>query len=105
MSKNDWNENKRTAHPTPMKDIVDKLMRAYQLTGKLKEVEVLNSWEELMGKAVSTRTTDLRIANKTLYVALNSSVMRDELMHGKQVIIERINQKAGFQMITDVWFS
>lgn len=88
-----------------MGDIVDKLMRAYQLTGKLKEVEVLNAWEELMGKAVAIRTTDLRIANKTLYVALNSSVMRDELMHGKQVIIERINQKAGFQMVSDVWFS
>lgn len=30
--------------------------------------------------------------------------MRDELMHGKQVIIQRVNQKAGFEMIKDVWF-
>lgn len=105
MSKNDWNENKRTAQPALMGDIVDKLMRAYQLTGKLKEVEILNAWEEMMGKAVAVRTTDLRISNRILYVALNSSVMRDELMHGKQVIIQRVNQKAGFEIISDVWFS
>ena len=30
--------------------------------------------------------------------------MRDELAYGKQVIIERINERAGFEMINDVWF-
>jgi hypothetical protein len=30
--------------------------------------------------------------------------MRDELQHGKQIIILRLNEKAGFQMIEDVWF-
>lgn len=102
---NDWNENKRQGEAAPMKDLVDKLMRAYQLDGKLLEMEVLNKWEEMMGKAVSFRTTSLKISNRVLYITLNSSVMRDELQHGKQVIIERVNQTAGKSLIDDVWFA
>jgi predicted nucleic acid-binding Zn ribbon protein len=100
----EWNENKRSGEFQPMKDVVDKLMRAYQLTGKMAELDVLNKWEEMMGKAVAFRTTKLSIKNKVLYIELNSSVMRDELLHGKQIIIERVNQQAGFRIIEDVWF-
>lgn len=101
---NDWNENKRSGEFTPMKDVVDKLMRAYQLNGKMKELEVLDKWEEMMGKAVATRTEKLAIRDRVLYLTLNSSVMRDELQHGKQIIIERVNQQAGFRIIEDIWF-
>jgi hypothetical protein len=31
--------------------------------------------------------------------------MREELHHGKQVIIERVNQFMGKDVIRDVWFS
>lgn len=102
---NDWNENKRTGESTPMKDVVDKLLRAYGLQGKMTEMDVLARWEEMMGKAVAIRTTGLSIRNRVLCITLNSSVMRDELQHGKQIIIERVNQQAGFRIIDDVWFA
>jgi hypothetical protein len=31
--------------------------------------------------------------------------MREELYNGKQIILERINQHAGKELITDIWFS
>lgn len=101
---NDWEERKRSGNAQPMKDLVDKLMTAYQLKGKLTEMEVLDQWEEMMGKAVAIRTTRLQIRSGVLILGLNSSVMRDELQHGKQIIIERVNQTAGKQLIHDVWF-
>lgn len=105
MNKNKNTEDQRTGEFSPMKEVIDKLFRAYQLTGKMTELEVLGNWEEMMGKAVSNRTTSLKVKNKVLYLSLDSSVMRDELLHGKQIIIERVNQQAGFRMIEDIWFS
>jgi hypothetical protein len=35
---------------------------------------------------------------------MDSSVMREELSYGKDVIIQRVNEKAGAEIITDVWF-
>lgn len=98
------NENKRTANQSTIGELIDKLMKAYRLDGKLKEMDVLESWGEMMGLAVANRTKNIQIRNKTLYLTMDSAVMRDELSYGKTIIIERINQKAGFEMINDVFF-
>jgi predicted nucleic acid-binding Zn ribbon protein len=97
-------ERKRSSNETPLKELIDKLMKAYQLDGKLNEMSVLEAWPEMMGIAVANRTVDLKIRNKTLYITMDSSVMRDELAHGKTIILHRVNEKAGYEMITDVWF-
>jgi len=97
-------EYKRNSNETPLSEVIDKLMRAYRLDGKMKELDILEAWPEMMGIAVSNRTKNITIKNKTLYLTMDSSVMRDELLHGKQIIIQRINEKAGFEMINDVWF-
>lgn len=98
------NENKRTANQSTIGELIDKLMKAYRLDGKLKEIDVLESWGEMMGLAVANRTKNIQIKNKTLYLTMDSAVMRDELSYGKTIIIERVNQKAGFEMINDVFF-
>ncbi len=97
-------EYKRDSNEAPLKDVIDKLLKAYRLDGKMKEMDVLAAWPEMMGIAVSNRTKELLIRNKTLIVKMDSSVLRDELSHGKQVIIQRVNQEAGFEIINDVWF-
>ena len=96
-------EVRRTSNETPLGQVIDKLMKAYRLDGKLKELDVLEAWPEMMGIAVANRTKELFIKNKVLHIHLDSSVMRDELAHGKQIIIQRVNEKAGFEMITDIW--
>jgi hypothetical protein len=85
--------------------LIHRLLKAYQLDGKMKELDVLNAWEDLMGKAVALRTSKIYIRDKILYLSIDSSVMRDELAQGKQIIIEKINQLAGENYIKDVWFS
>lgn len=99
------NENKRTSNESTLGDLISKLMKAYQLDGKLKEIDVTSKWEEMMGRAVALRTKKISIRNKILYLEIDSSVMREELQYGKTVIIERVNDFAGFEMIKDVWFS
>jgi hypothetical protein len=98
------NEKKRHRGDEKIGDIMDKLFKAYGLNDKMKEMDIIDAWEEMMGKAVANRTDKLFISNKVLHIKLNSSVMRDELSYGKQVIIERVNSVAGQEIITDVWF-
>ena len=98
------NEKKRSSKDMGIDQIIDRLMKAYRLDGRMKEMDIISAWEDMMGKAVASRTTKIYIRNKVLHLHLNSSVMRDELLHGKKVIIERVNQTAGEELITDVWF-
>lgn len=69
---------------------------------KLKEVEILKSWEQFVGKSVSKATTNIYIRNRTLYIHLNSSVVRNELSMIKNDIIKRLNESAGEPVIDKV---
>jgi hypothetical protein len=85
-------------------DLIDQFLKAYRLDGKMKELDIINSWGEMMGTAVANRTKEIYIRNKTLFLTMDSSVMRDELAHGKNIIIQRVNEKAGFEIINNIYF-
>ncbi|MDA9169272.1 MAG: DUF721 domain-containing protein [Crocinitomicaceae bacterium] len=95
---------KRTSNEAPLKEVLDRWLKAYGYDGKMKEMDVLEAWPEMMGTAVANRTSEIYIKNKKLFLKMDSSVMREELSYGKDVIIQRVNEKAGAEIITDVWF-
>jgi hypothetical protein len=95
---------KARGNESTLGEVINRLLKAYRIDGKMIELDVISSWEEMMGKAVAMRTTNIYIKDSILHLTISSSVMRDELKFGKQVIIERVNQKAGTSLIRDVWF-
>lgn len=98
-------EFKRTSDSQPLAEIIDRLFKVYNLEGKMKEMDVIHAWPELMGIAVARRTKNIYIKGNTLHLEIDSSVMREELYNGKQIIIERINEHSGKELIKDIWFS
>lgn len=74
------------------------------LTGKLNETGILNSWDEVVGKAISSRTTKIYIKDKVLFVHLSSSVVRNELLMLREALKNKLNQKAGTEVIKDIVF-
>jgi hypothetical protein len=79
-------------------------IREMNLGDKLSEIGVINSWEESVGKAISSHTTKIYIRDHILYVHLNSSVVRNELLMLRQSIKDRLNKKAGTEVIKDIVF-
>jgi predicted nucleic acid-binding Zn ribbon protein len=69
---------------------------------KLSEVGVINSWEEIVGKAISSRTTKIYIKDHVLFVHLNSSVVRNELLMLRDVLKAKLNEKAGSEVVYDI---
>lgn len=69
---------------------------------KLDEIDAVSSWESIIGKPVARATTRIYIRNGTLYVHLNSSIVRNELFMMRQDIIRAVNDHAGREIITAV---
>jgi len=86
-----------------MKDAVKHFFEALGIDQKMHEASVLARWEEYMGSAVAKRTEKKYIKNRVLHIELNSSVMRDELMHQKSEIVKKINAVAGVSIIDEVF--
>ena len=94
----------RTNESKPLSELITALFKSYGLEGKLNEMEIISAWPELMGPAVAHRTKEIKISNNILRLKIESSVMREELLYGKQIIIDRLNDFAGKKIIHDVWF-
>ncbi len=92
---------KRTNDQT-LKQAIDDMLNAYKLTDKLKEMELVSNWEEIVGKAVSNRTSEVYIKNKRLFLKLSSAVLRKELAMNRQKLIQLLNDHSGSEVVTEV---
>ena len=77
-------------------------IKVMNLGPKLNEIGLVNSWDEVVGKAISSRTSKVYIRDRILYVHLRSSVVRNELLMLRQALMEKLNEKAGAEVIKDI---
>ncbi|MDR2057427.1 MAG: DUF721 domain-containing protein [Dysgonamonadaceae bacterium] len=75
-----------------------------QLARKLAETRLMNAWEKMLGQAIMKYTSQLFIKNQCLYVKINSSVVKSELMMYREKLIQNLNEEAGAQVITNINF-
>ena len=85
-----------------IKKAIEELLDTYKLKGKINEVRLINSWEKIMGKAISNHTREMHIANRILYIKIDSAPLRHELMFSKDKMIKLINDSVGESVIEDV---
>jgi predicted nucleic acid-binding Zn ribbon protein len=71
---------------------------------KLKEVDVVQSWESLLGKTIARYTRNIYLSRGILYVEITSSVVKNELVMMREEIRKRMNNQAGEEMITKIVF-
>ena len=66
---------------------------------KLAEVDAVSSWESIIGRPIARATTSIYIKNETLYVHLNSSIVRNELFMMRNDIIRAVNNHSGREVV------
>jgi hypothetical protein len=92
----------RRSKTITLAEAVHDYIKEMNLGDKLSEAGVINSWEEIVGKAISSRTTRIYIKDHILYVHLNSSVVRNELLMLREALREKINLNAGTEVIKEI---
>jgi len=93
--------NKRNNDKT-LKEAIEQMLDVYRLRRKFDETALIAAWPELMGNSIASRTTQLYIADKKLFVRVESSVIKNELLLMKSQILEKMNDRAGKVVITSM---
>jgi ketopantoate reductase len=68
----------------------------------IDKVMVRKAWEKIMDNGVNNYTTAVELRNDTLFVSLSSSVLREELSHGKSRIIDMINEELNKDLVKNI---
>lgn len=84
---------------TSMKDAISAFIQKNKLEKGMDKVDVRTAWAKLMGNGVNNYTTEIELKFDTLYVALSSSVLREELSLGKSKIIRMLNEEIGKEVV------
>jgi predicted nucleic acid-binding Zn ribbon protein len=92
----------RRSKTISLAEAVNDYLKEMKLDGKLSEVSVINSWQEIVGRAISSRTTKIYIKDHVLYVHLQSSVVRNELLMLREELREKLNQRAGSEVVKEI---
>ena len=84
---------KRFSEEKPIGSLLQQFIQENRLEGGMDKINVAEAWKNLMGPGVNNYTTEVLLKGNTLYVALSSAVLREELSYGKEKIIKMINEE------------
>jgi len=85
-----------------MKEAIEQMLNVYKIKRKFDETGIIAAWPELVGKMVANRTKQIYIYDKKLFLRIESSVVKNEIVQMRAQIIEKVNEKAGSVLIEDV---
>ena len=88
----------------PLKEAIEQLLKVYKLKRKFDETSLIAAWPELMGKAVANRTSQLYIRDRKLFIRVESSVLKNELVMIRSEIVKRMNERAGSKVLDEIIF-
>lgn len=94
----------RKSNTQSISSVLKSYVQENNLGRKMNELDLIKSWESVMGKTVSRYTGNLYIQNSTLFVETTSPIVRNELLMMKEEIRVRLNEVVGEELIKAIIF-
>lgn len=95
---------KATRKPQRIGSILEKTLKRMSLDTKLKEYEVWNVWDSVVGEYVSRHARPDFMRNKILFVRVSSSPWIQQLSYMGKGITEALNERLGAPIVQEMRF-
>jgi predicted nucleic acid-binding Zn ribbon protein len=94
----------RKTNDKTLKEAIDQMLQVYKIKKRFDETGIIAHWPQLVGKSVANRTKELFIHDKKLFLRIESSVIKNELMLMRSQIINKINEEAKTALVEEIIF-
>lgn len=85
-----------------IREVIKEYLKKNNVEKGLEKHRVIKEWEIIVGERINSATTKIYIEKDLLFVSIKSPIIRSELKMIKSAIVEKINQKAGFNIVKDI---
>lgn len=85
-------------------DIISQYLRAAGLETPLNEYKAIQAWPEVVGVRIAGASSVIRIYDQKLFVHVASSSLRSNLFMQRMLLVRKINERVGTEVITDIIF-
>jgi len=83
-------------------EVLSEYIEAMGMRRRLKESRIEKIWEEILGEKSASLTRKIYIRKGVLFVYLDSSVLRNELMMIREKLIASINETSGEVIVSKI---
>lgn len=92
-----WGNNTQS-----LRNLLGGYVQQHKHRNKLFEKRIASAWCDLMGQSIADMTTRIKLRDKTLFMDIESGPLKQELHFEKEKIIQRLNERIGYQLIEKV---
>jgi predicted nucleic acid-binding Zn ribbon protein len=92
----------RNKNDYTLKEALQLMLGEYKLKPRVNAARVKMIWESKMGRQIASRTTAIDMRGNTLYLSVDSSPLRNELMFMRDKIKDMINEELGEEYVKEV---
>ena len=85
-------------------ELLPEFMRREGLETPLQQKRLVNAWDQVVGKPIAQYTGDKFVKNQTLYVKILNPALRADLSMNRSLLVHRLNEAVGAQVIADIRF-
>jgi hypothetical protein len=94
----------RKTNDKTLKEAIEQMLQVYKIKRRFDETGIIAAWPKLVGKSMANRTKEIFIRDKKLFLRIESSVIKNELMMMRTQIIEKINNEAEAILVEEIIF-
>jgi predicted nucleic acid-binding Zn ribbon protein len=87
-----------------LKEAIEQMLQVYKIKRRYDETGIITAWPQMVGKSVANRTKEIYIHDKKLFLRIESSVIKNELIIMRKQIIDKINNEAKVILVEEIIF-
>ena len=89
----------------PLGDLIKEFYELHKGSDYMDEMKVVSLWGKVVGPFITSHTIDLFFKNHTLFVRVDSDVLRNELSYSKSLLIQNLNEAVGKSVVEEIVLS
>ncbi len=87
-----------------LSELLPEILRNEGLETPLQQRRLIDCWTDVVGKPIAQYTGERFIKNQTLYVKILNAALRADLTMNRSLLVKRLNEHVGAQVIADIRF-
>ena len=89
----------RHSNEMTIKEAIDLMLKTFHIKEKAAAEKVKAEWQDIAGEYIAARTTKVFVKEKTLFIQIESAVLKNEMHFMANRIIRTVNEKVGFTLV------
>lgn len=92
----------RRTNTSHLSEILNEFIKTNKLEDGIDNARINGIWEDVTGTYIAKSTKNIYVKNNELFVSINSSIIRNEIILIKSELVKRMNKKIGREFIKNI---